>query len=632
MIRPLNPKQFHSRIWGVVLVLALLLTFLCSNLYSIQYTNGPEYAAQAVARVAEVEDVPASRGLILDRNGKVLVSNEISYQVTLDMSRMGEPEERCANLLSLIQVAREEGVAWADTLPVSASAPFTYTEEHPFYTASTNEAGEPEYQMTRLGRLAVYMGWIEDPEELAEGEVPEQDAAEPEEPGLWDRLLTLVGLRKPEEPREEPQPYRLPTAEELLGEMCRDLDIKGQGAVDEKAARAAGETVPTLNLGDMDPGDARAVAGVLYELYYRSRIADWPPYYFAEDVDVDFITRVKELNLRGVEIETASVRKYETEYAAHLLGYTGAITKDTWPSYQEKGGYNMNDTVGVSGAEAAFEEYLHGTPGQQALERNENGKIVSAQWLTDEETGESLAPQPGSNVFLTIDLGLQQKVEDTLAARVPGLSDTVEGAACVVEDVRTGEILASASYPTYSLPDFRKDYNSLLDDPLKPLNNRAFSGLYPPGSTFKMISAIAGLEEEIITPSTIIRDEGQYTYWPTPQPKCWIYRQYGRTHGPVNVSDAIEVSCNYFFYDVGRRVGIEKLDEYAAKFGLGQKTGVELLWWPARSLPSPLGANGMRATCCPWPSVRRAPRSPPSSWPTTSPPWPTGGRAIPPTC
>ena len=109
----------------------------------------------------------------------------------------------------------------------------------------------------------------------------------------------------------------------------------------------------------------------------------------------------------------------------------------------------MNDTVGVSGAEAAFEEYLHGTPGQQALERNENGKIVSAQWLTDEETGESLAPQPGSNVFLTIDLGLQQKVEDTLAARVPGLSDTVEGAACVVEDVRTGEILASASYPTY---------------------------------------------------------------------------------------------------------------------------------------------------------------------------------------
>ena len=391
------------------------------------------------------------------------------------------------------------------------------------------------------------MGWIEDPEELAEGEVPEQDAAEQEEPGLWDRLLTLVGLRKQEEPREEPQPYRLPTAEELLGEMCRDLDIKGQGAVDEKAARAAGETVPTLNLGDMDPGDARAVAGVLYELYYRSRIADWPPYYFAEDVDVDFITRVKELNLRGVEIETASVRKYETEYAAHLLGYTGAITKDTWPSYQEKGGYNMNDTVGVSGAEAAFEEYLHGTPGQQALERNENGKIVSAQWLTDEETGESLAPQPGSNVFLTIDLGLQQKVEDTLAARVPGLSDTVEGAACVVEDVRTGEILASASYPTYSLPDFRKDYNSLLDDPLKPLNNRAFSGLYPPGSTFKMISAIAGLEEEIITPSTIIRDEGQYTYWPTPQPKCWIYRQYGRTHGPVNVSDAIEVSCNYFF-------------------------------------------------------------------------------------
>ena len=197
-------------------------------------------------------------------------------------------------------------------------------------------------------------------------------------------------------------------------------------------------------------------------------------------------------------------------------------------------------------------------------------------WLTDEETGEAKVPEPGDNVFLTIDIELQQMVEELLAERVPGLSDEVEGAACTVQLVDTGEILAAASYPTFHLDTYVEDYAENSTDPLKPLMNRAFQGLYPPGSTFKMITAIAGLEEGIIEPGTIIRDLGRYTYWSTPQPMCWIYRQGGGTHGPVNVTRAIEVSCNYFMYDVGRRLGIDKLDEYAAMFGLGQKTGVEL--------------------------------------------------------
>ena len=297
----MNPKQFHRRLIGVVLVLAILMTFLCSNLYSIQYINGADYANQSVARSYENQTVPASRGPILDRNGKVLVSNQISYQVTLLLSYLGEnEEERCANLLALIQVCREEGVTWADTLPITTTAPFSYTTEDPFYSVSTDENGNPKYNedgelaydMTRLGRLAVYMGWIEDPTELAEGEIPESDASGGAAPGLWDRIMNFFGMGQKEEvPQEEPEPYQLPTAEELLGMMCKSFGVKGEGAVDEAAAKESGEAVPTLNIGDMSATDARAVAGVLYELYYRNRITNWPIYYFAEDVDVDFITR-----------------------------------------------------------------------------------------------------------------------------------------------------------------------------------------------------------------------------------------------------------------------------------------------------------------------------------------------------
>lgn len=571
----MDHKQFSRRVVGVVVMLALLLTFLCSNLYTIQYTNGPEYAAQSVAKVSETETVAASRGNILDRNGKVLVSNQVSYNVTLDLSLLSNNEEkdRCDTILALTQTATEMGVTWTDTLPITTQPPFEYTTEDPFYTTSVDEDGKTVYNLTSLGKLAVNQKWIQDPEEQAEAGESEKTT----EPGLLDKIKAFFGMGSSQEETKEEEPYRLPTAEELLGKMCKTFDIADEGKVDEKQAQANGETVPTLNIGDMDPTDARTIAGILYELYYRNRISSWPPYTFATDVSIDFITRVKELSLPGVEIETTSVRKYNTEYAAHLLGYTGAITSETWPTYKEKGGYTMNDYVGITGAESAFESYLKGTSGTRAIERNENGKIISSQWLVDGETGESLAPQPGQNVFLTIDIDLQQQVENILANGVAGLqSKETEGAACVVLDVNSGDVLASASYPTYSLATFSQDYNDLAEDPLKPLLNRALQGLYPPGSTFKMITAIAALELGIVEPDTQINDKGVYTFYSSPQPQCWYYRQYRRTHGLQNVSQAIMNSCNYYFYEVGRLIGIERLDQYAAMFGLGQKTGIEL--------------------------------------------------------
>ena len=570
----MNHKQFSRRVIGVVVVLAILLTFLCSNLYTIQYTKGADYAEQSVAKVSETETVSASRGNILDRNGKVLVSNQVSYNVTLDLNLLSSKEKnRCDTLLALTQAATEQGITWTDTLPITTQPPFEYTTADPFYTTSTNDKGETVYNLTSLGKLAVEMKWIQDPAKQSS-----TDSTSAKKPGLVDKIKSFFGMGGSSETTQtQTDSTALPTAEELLGKMCKSFDIAGEGKVDESQAKANGETVPTLNIGDMDPTDARTVAGILYELYYRSRVSSWPPYTFATDVSIDFITRVKELSLPGVEIETTSVRKYNTEYAAHLLGYTGSITSETWPTYKEKGGYNMNDTVGITGAESAFESYLKGTSGQRAIERNENGKIISSQWLTNSDTGESLAPQPGQNVFLTIDIDLQQQVEDILASGVASLqSNETEGAACVVLDVNSGDVLASASYPTYSLSSFRQDYSSLAEDPLNPLLNRALQGLYPPGSTFKMITAIGALESGVVTPTEQINDLGRYTFYSSPQPQCWYFRQYGKTHGLQNVSQAIMNSCNYYFYEVGRRLGIDLLDQYAAMFGLGQKTGIEL--------------------------------------------------------
>ena len=322
--------------------------------------------------------------------------------------------------------------------------------------------------------------------------------------------------------------------------------------------------------------EVRDLAGVLYELELRSREITYSTYVFAEDVDIDFITKVKERGLSGVNIVATSVREYNTSYAAHLLGRVGPIYSEEWEYYQSLDvdgdgtpDYQMDDTVGKDGAEQAFEQYLRGTDGVRIIEKNTSGKTVSESWRTE--------PVPGGNVTLTIDIDLQAKVEQVLAEGVEGLnSDEVEGASAVIIWVDDGSVLAMASYPTFDLANYSANYNDYVSDPLKPLFNRALQGQYAPGSTFKMVTAIAGLEEGIIEPDTQILDTGVYTYYGANGPRCWIYSQGRGTHGLQTVSQAIQNSCNVFFYDVGRQVGIRGLQKYAAAFGLGESTGIEL--------------------------------------------------------
>lgn len=569
----MNTKQFHRRVWAMVLLLALMITGTGAALYDLQINNGDEYYAQTQKKIAENQAVPAARGQILDRNGQVLVSNKVVYQVTLDLKLMGD--DRNAILLDLVNIARDEGVEWADSLPISKTAPFQFETSLPYYTIVRDEDHNASKRLTYLGRLAVHQKWVDDP---TLDPAPEEEAPAPREPSLMDKIKSFIKGGGEPAPKPSKTPKPLLDAEGLLGKLCASYGIAGEGAVDVKEAQKTGETVPTLNIGSMSKTDARALAGILYELYLRSTgVYQANEYVFAQDVDIDFISRVKERSLTGVIIEATTVRQYHTQYAAHLLGRVAQMNKDEWEYYKtvdEDGDgvadYQMNSVVGKEGVEKAFESYLRGSPGVRSVERNTKGQVVSETWLSE--------PEPGGNVLLTLDIGLQAYVENLLADAVPKLkSEKKEGAACVVLDVQTADVLAAASYPTFDLANYGQELKDKGDDPLKPFLNRAFQGAYPPGSTFKMVTAVAGLEEEgIITPTTQIRDEGRYTYYTADGPQCWIYRQYGSKHGLVNVSKAIEVSCNYFFFDVGRQLGIDRLIDYASRFGLAQKTGIEL--------------------------------------------------------
>ena len=333
--------------------------------------------------------------------------------------------------------------------------------------------------------------------------------------------------------------------------------------------------------------DARAVIGMRYEFDLRG-ISKLPTYTFIQDISDENLSAILELNIPGLMVESSTVREYHTKYAAHILGYMGGMDAADWEKY-EKEGYSMDAYIGQSGFEEAFEEYLHGIDGQRVDVVSKDGTIVEQFWRVNQKTGEVYTPIAGNNVETTIDLELQGIAEDSLANIMKELTDPekntskdasngldAEGAAVIVMKVKTGEILACASYPTYNLATMNQDWDEIEADPLKPFFNRAFGANYAPGSTFKMCTAVAALESGIITPSSIIQDRGIYTYYRDPQPMCWVYRQGGSTHGRINVTQAITVSCNYFFYEVGRLTGIRTLDSYASQFGLGQSTGIEI--------------------------------------------------------
>lgn len=278
------------------------------------------------------------------------------------------------------------------------------------------------------------------------------------------------------------------------------------------------------------------------------------------------MARVTEEGLHGITFSPAVTRETSGTLAPHLLGRVGPMSPQEWEKNKTLG-YALDEQVGKDGAEAAFEALLRGVPGTKRTTLDRTG-AVSQEVYTQ-------LPQPGKTVTLTLDKDLQEATQEALTAFLED-SPTATGGAAVVLDVEDGGVLAMVSLPGYDMTTFSQDYEALAQDAAHPLMNRALQGLYAPGSTFKLVTAAAALEEGYLTPETRILDTGRYTYYKTPQPQCWLYRQSRKTHGLVTVSEAITESCNIFFYDAGRRVGIDGLAAYAHALGLGQKTGIEL--------------------------------------------------------
>lgn len=322
---------------------------------------------------------------------------------------------------------------------------------------------------------------------------------------------------------------------------------------------------------------ARKIMAIRYEIsskgYSSTKTA-----LVAKNISRSSMLEINEQNTKfpGMNIVTKPTVNYNFgTCASHILGTVGPITEDELKNNEE---YNLTDIIGKTGIQYVFENYLKGENGIKQIDMAVDGTV------TDEYiVKEAIA---GSDVYLSLDAKLQKKAEVALKNDIEKIanggyserSDAKSGAV-VVMNVNSGEILAMASYPDYE-PQLFADgissdkYNEYVNSSEKPLFNRAISGAYAPGSTFKMITAIAGLENGSITPSEKINDIGVYPRGH--HPVCWYYTSFHSGHGLLNVSEAIKHSCNYFFYEVGYRIGIDKLSSYASYFGLGKKTGIEL--------------------------------------------------------
>ncbi len=498
-----------KRLLALAGFLTAALVIYVGVLYNIQVNQHDYYLAKSIRTITRVETVEASRGVITDRSGRELVSSRSSYNLTFDSSLLSEDDDENLAILRLIKLCQSQQVSWTDNLPITSTAPFSYTLDK---LDDTQRSRFADFLQKDLKRVSTNLS-------------PD---------GITEELLNSLGLDAGSLVELLREKYEIPSSFSL--------------------------------------SDARSVIGVQYELSIRQLVST-TAYAMVEDIDSAMISLLNDGNYAGARITTSSVREYRTDSAAHILGTVGPIWREEYLELKDKG-YGYNDRIGRSGVELAFEAYLKGTDGKRIVSTNAEGKITGEYYEKE--------PQPGNTVELTIDLSLQKSVEDALAETVSAMSakdgNTTRGAGAVVIKVGTGEVLALASYPDFDLSTYNQDYNILSADLAKPLWNRATMGTYAPGSTFKPLTAVASLMEGIITPYQKLKTTGHWTYPgdPNSYANCWIYNSSRGNHGSINVSEAITVSCNYFFAQMGYYLGLDKLNEYATAFGLGEHTGIEI--------------------------------------------------------
>ena len=502
-----------SRVVSFGLVIVLLIALCVGTLYNLQIIKGAAYYQQSASESWKDQAVLGARGNILDRYGRVLVSNRECYNLMINSTRLfgDEVEDPNAVILEMVNIVEANGVKWTDDLPITTEPPYEYVDN-----------------MTDLQRS------------MLEAYLDDHDLDEDT------------------------------TAVELMSYFRTRYDISNSYSSE----------------------DMRKICAIRYAMNVRYAI-NTGEYIFVEDASIDLISELMGVVGNVIEVRSSYVREYNTQYAAHVLGYIGDMTLEETDYYMrgDDSGYSYDSKVGKDGVEYAFEDWLHGSDGEARVTRSSDGSVISTVYTDD--------PEPGNHVYLTIDIQLQEAVERALEngvisiqqkrdednakaqseGRVDDIREDVQGAAAVVVDVKTGEPLAIASYPTFDASTVFENYSELLDAEYDPLFNRATMGTYSPGSTFKPCTAIAALSENVINTETRIKCEGVYSKYAEQgyAPHCWIYDNLeGFTHGYDNVSDAIRDSCNYFFYSVADSMGIDALDKYAKQFGLGESTGIEL--------------------------------------------------------
>jgi len=498
-------------------LIGVVFLFVCiiyvGKLISVQITGQDYYrAGQAIVYTERRVTLYATRGEIFDRNGVPLITNKYSYNICFDAGTFPKDPAE-ANELVL------------STIETGISSGATFTEPSlPLYFKN----GE-----WRFGDLSYGKG-------------------------------------------------------KRLANHMADMNL-----VDPTAADAATAFMVRLGIGTLDEDNNFTLSvdeddlNLLFNVRLDMLLSDFSesnPYMVLNEASTDLIINLREGSVRGLLVRAEAERVYEKPgLASHILGRVGKIQEERKDYYTELG-YPLDAIVGISGTEAAFEEYLHGTNGTLVIVEDSMGNTV--------DTYVEKEPIPGKDVYLTIDSELQAIAEQALSDNIayivanalekdePLSGEDADAGAMSVINKKTGDVLALASYPTYDLSTFSSDYPTLIEDPRSPMLNRALNGIYTPGSTFKVGVAVAALNEGIITPETIIKTTGVYTYYEDSgfTPRCWINLLYGggASHGEINVTKAIQVSCNCFFYEVGRLLTIHTMNDYCHDCGLGRPTGIEL--------------------------------------------------------
>lgn len=478
------------------IILCIIAIIFVIQLFNIQIINGASYREQAENKIVRTESISASRGEIYDRNGVLLATNKLTYNIEFYRTKVGTDLTNNA-IKDLVDILESNGDSVYSTFPINNNLD-NFSDEY-----------------------------LEDEE-------------------LKNTFLSKIKL---------------------------DSSASFNDVIDYYTKLYAIE--------DFEYEDKIKIIKVKYEAnlngysLFNSAI-------IAKNISKNSVAQIEEQKskLYGFNIVSVPQRYYiSDDFACHILGYVSKINTTEYTKLKD-GGYTINSMIGKAGVEESMENYLKGIDGVKKVVTDSLGNVTSETVTKEAESG--------NNVTLTIDYRIQNVVENALKSTLQNLKSgalsknpipEAQSGSCVVLDVETGEVLAMSSYPTYNINSFingikTEQWNSLINDVQKPMFNRAISGTYSPGSTYKMLMGIAGLEAGGITVDELYTDPGIYPY--AYQPKCWIYTAHHITHGTINLAGALKGSCNSYFYEVGRRIGIEEIVKWAKNFGLGQKTGIEL--------------------------------------------------------